>query len=72
MSAAYRRPGKPDWVASTPRELYRKGVNDCGVYFAMGRVLEPPANPMRQDFGFWAGIVARAYGVNLEPAGRAP
>lgn len=76
--SSYRRAGKPDWVRSTPREMYAKGVRDAVIYLQADRMglrygmpFEPPSNLKSRDTrAFWGGMVAQAYGVNLQPNGR--
>jgi hypothetical protein len=64
------RRNKPEWVRDTPRDNYLRAVCDAFLYARVGRLVIIPENPMKQDRGYWAGIVAFDYGVSLMPAGR--
>jgi hypothetical protein len=69
--------GKPEWVRPTPRDMYAKGVSDAATYIRFGRMELPELpgvdnfhKPKKQNHGWAAGMVARYYGVNLQPNGR--
>jgi hypothetical protein len=62
---------KGAWIKPTPREMYVKGVNDAAIYIYCGREMPAlPNKPLRRSHGWAAGMVARYYGVSLQPNGR--